>query len=613
MINAKITFPSAGEITEKGYAGRINDYVIESQFLDENLWKLTVNQFRLHPDTDNNGWRGEFWGKLMRSASLTYRATKNEKLYEAITESVLDMLTAQDDCGRWSTYGFEREFNGWDMWGRKYVMLGFTYYIEICKNQALKRKIVRALKRHADYIMKKVGKGRGKTDVCLTSGVYGGVNSCSILEPFVKLYELTDDKKYLDFAGYIVSTGFSKDFNLYEACLNKTAYPYQFKHTKAYEMMSCFEGLLEYYKVIGDENYLTAVKNFVDMVLETDYTLIGCSGCTHELFDNSSVKQTEYSDGVMQETCVTVTFMKLLTKLYAVTGDSKYIDYIEKSGYNALFGAVNNEKQTMKRTLGIVWKGTEAVAIPHESYPFDSYSPLYLGQRAKKIGGFMLMQNGKTYGCCASIGGAGTAIFTLDGVVKTDDGIAVNLYNDCVYKTTVLDAKFALSIKADVYGKPLAKITVKAQSVKTALKLRIPDWMENLKITVDNEEVPVTTENGYMTIDKVWTNESIVLSYKTPVKAVILNGKVAFTRGPVTLCRDERFGEDMSLPISVRIKKDGTVPSAKVVKNEVFDGNLAVKISTTDGGVITLTDYAQAGKNYDSDNCTISVWNDIKK
>ena len=129
MINNKIIFPSAGEITEKGYAGKINDYVIESQFLDENLWKLTVNQFRLHPDTDNNGWRGEFWGKLMRSASLTYRASKNEKLYEAITESVLDMLTAQDDCGRWSTYGFEREFNGWDMWARKYVMLGFTYYL----------------------------------------------------------------------------------------------------------------------------------------------------------------------------------------------------------------------------------------------------------------------------------------------------------------------------------------------------------------------------------------------------------------------------------------------------------------------------------------------------
>ena len=137
--------------------------------------------------------------------------------------------------------------------------------------------------------------------------------------------------------------------------------------------------------------------------------------------------------------------------------------------------------------------------------------------------------------------------------------------------------------------------------------------MENLKITVDDDEVPVTTENGYLTIDKVWTNEAIVLSYKTPVKAVVLNDKVAFTRGPITLCRDERFGEDMSLPISVKIKKDGTVPSAKVVKNEFFDGNLAVKIPTTEGGEITLTDYSQAGKNYDCDNCTISVWNEIKK
>ena len=35
--------------------------------------------------------------------------------------------------------------------------------------------------------------------------------------------------------------------------------------------------------------------------------------------------------------------------------------------------------------------------------------------------------------------------------------------------------------------------------------------------------------------------------------------------------------------------------------------------ATTDGGEITLTDYSQAGKNYDCDNCTISVWNEIKK
>lgn len=613
MLHDKIAFASAGELKQKGYPGKINDLVINEQFLDEKLWELTVNQFRIHPDGDNNGWRCEFWGKLMRAASLSYRATKSAKLYDAITKSVLDMLTAQDDCGRWSTYDFSKEFNGWDMWGRKYVMLGFIYYLEICKNAALRKKIIRALKLHADYIIKKVGAGKGKKDICVTSGVYGGMNSCSILEPFVKLYNLTLNKKYLDFAKYIVDTGFSKDFNVYEACLNKTAYPYEFKYPKAYEMTSCFEGLLEYYKIVGDENYLTAVKNFADAVVETDYTLIGCSGCTHELFDHSSIKQTDFSQGVMQETCVTVTFMKLCAKLYALTAEAKYIDIIEQSGYNALFGAVNTEKQTMKRAVGVVWKGDDAIPTPHESYPFDSYSPLVSGQRAKKVAGFMLMQDGKTYGCCASIGGAGTAIFSLAGVVKTQNGVAVNIYNDCDYKTLFADKKFALSVKANVYGKPTAKITIKADCVKTSVSLRVPKWAEDLKITLDGKEITADAKDGYVTLDYEWNNNVIILTYKTPVKAVRLNGKIAFTRGPVTLCRDQRFGEDLTLPIAVKTKKDGTIPSAKIVKNGIFNSNIAVSIKTVDGNAITLCDYSQAGKNYDNENCTVSVWNDERR
>lgn len=70
MINNKVTYPAAGEINVKGYAGKINDYVTTAQFYDADLWRLTVNQFRTLPDGGTNGWRGEFWGKLMRSASL---------------------------------------------------------------------------------------------------------------------------------------------------------------------------------------------------------------------------------------------------------------------------------------------------------------------------------------------------------------------------------------------------------------------------------------------------------------------------------------------------------------------------------------------------------------
>ena len=102
-----------------------------------------------------------------------------------------------------------------------------------------------------------------------------------------------------------------KGADIVELCLKKELYPYQFPVTKAYEMMSCFEGVLEYYKHTGDPEHLLAVENFVDMLVKTDYTIIGGAGCKHEFLDNSTLTQTEPASAeVMQETCITVTFMK---------------------------------------------------------------------------------------------------------------------------------------------------------------------------------------------------------------------------------------------------------------------------------------------------------------
>ena len=95
MINSEINFPRPGEIRLGGYCGRMIDYTVKKQLLDVDTWALLVNQFRLRQDSANGGWRGEYWGKMMRGASLTYQATKNEKLYTVLRESVFDMLTTQ--------------------------------------------------------------------------------------------------------------------------------------------------------------------------------------------------------------------------------------------------------------------------------------------------------------------------------------------------------------------------------------------------------------------------------------------------------------------------------------------------------------------------------------
>ena len=72
---------------------------------------------------------------------------------------------------------------------------------------------------------------------------------------------------------------------------------------------------------------------------------MGGLGCKNELLNHGSLMQsgTKY-DGIMLETCVSVTWMRLLRRMYYFTGDIKYIDEIERTAFNVLYGSVNFEK-----------------------------------------------------------------------------------------------------------------------------------------------------------------------------------------------------------------------------------------------------------------------------
>lgn len=611
MINESMKFIQSGETTIKGYAGKAIDLIVKRQYYDKSLWKVTAEQFRLLSDSEFGDWRGEYWGKLMRGACMTYSVTRDKKLYSILTESVKYMLGFQDEKGRFSTYSVQNEFCWFDVWCRKYVMLAFISYYEICKNERLKKRVLRAVCKHADYMVKKIGRGRNKTEITETSERFGAMNSCSVLGAFVKLYEITKRKNYLDFANYIVESGMAKDFDLISACEDDVLYPYMFKYTKAYEMTSCVNGVLGYYKVTGNKRYLDVAIDFVDKVITTDYTMIGCSGCTEENFDNSSERQTIYSDKIMQETCVTVAFMLLCADLLKITGNAKYAEIIEKSGYNALYGALNTENQTMKNAMSYKFndKG-EVVVAEHEAFVFDSYSPLYLGKRAIFVGGFKIMPGGRGYGCCVSMGGAGTALMGLSAVTENDDGFCLNIYGDAKIKTERNGKKVVLDIKASVYDGNGARIKIKSDGAEFVLRARIPSYAENFKVTINGENADYEIDKGYAVLGKVCDGDSVTVKFKAPIKAVKLNGKLAFYKGAITLARDERFGENMKKPAKTEIKKDGRVPSAKIVKNDKFDSELTAKIKTADGEYITLCDYSSAGKNCDDDNRTVSVWCD---
>lgn len=608
MIENKFSEISVGELKLQGYSNEMLNFVINNQLLDESTWQLFTFQFKNKTDNDNR-WRGEYWGKMMRGASLCYKCTKNEKLYSILKSTVLDIISTQESDGRISTYPRDKEFDGWDIWGRKYVLLGLLYFYDICKTVSLKKKIKITIEKHLDYIISHVGTGKNKKSILQTSKCFGGLNSSSILEPVVKTYMMTGKTKYLKFASYIVKSGFSGDGNFIKLAYDNKLMPYQYPHKKAYEMMSCFQGLLEYYKIVEDEKYLTAVINFFDAVAKTDLTICGSSGCEGEMFNNSSITQTEpgivneWENRYMQETCVTVTWMNLCYTLLKFTGDAKYANYIEQSALNAMYGAVNTENQPMKKAISYDLDAS-IYNKPRESFIFDSYSPMYDDRRGKGIGGFIPLQNGRSYGCCACIGSAGIAIAELYKVSKSDDGIYINGYSDYLYQTEFSNQKIKIRVKANFYKSSKIKINVTGGFIK--LRFRIPNWCDNFKLIIDGILTSVNQEQGYALIEREWESNVIEILLGSSVKKVELNDKVAVTKGPIILARDERFDEDVASAVEF-----GRTISGKQIKNNKFKANVTFAIKTKDG-YITMCDYASAGKAFDDDKCKLSVWLDKK-
>ena len=573
-------------------------FIEKEQLLNADLWKLFVNQFRQgNVDDHDRGWRCEYWGKMMRGGCFVWQTTGDKKLYAMLEDTAREMLTVQDALGRFSTYSPEKEFDGWDIWGRKYILLGFQYFMEICRDKDLNARILTALIRHADYILEKIGPAEeGKLEINEATTHWKGLNSSSILEPIVRLYKLTGEQRYLDFASYIVDRGGTSVANIFEMANDDKLDPYRYPVTKAYEMMSCFEGLLEYYRVTGIEKWREAVVLFAHRVFASDITIIGCAGCTHELFDHSAVRQLDVTEkGVMQETCVTVTWMKLCWQVLRLTGEAAFADHMEQSLYNAMLGAVNTERVKLNGGL-----------------PFDSYSPLLPGLRGRKMGGYKEMENGTYYGCCACIGSAGLGLAGMSAVVRGEDGLYVNLFLRGQVKTLTPAGNTIILCTSTRYpAGGTVRFALSLEKPETfTLGIRIPAWSKKTKLAV-NEEIVDAMPGEYARLTRKWkTGDRVLLKLDMRVMPVrpedygvssIDAPYMALRRGPIVLARDARLGQCVDTPVQPVLRRDGSV-QAHLCNGIPFPSQIGLRIRLTDGTFMPMVDYSSAGKTWQEDS-----------
>ena len=75
-----LNYPDFGKVKFDGKPDDVVRFVIKNQLMKSDDWKQFIRAYLNNLDTEDEGWRGDYWGKMMRGACLTYMYTMDEEL-----------------------------------------------------------------------------------------------------------------------------------------------------------------------------------------------------------------------------------------------------------------------------------------------------------------------------------------------------------------------------------------------------------------------------------------------------------------------------------------------------------------------------------------------------
>jgi DUF1680 family protein len=501
---------------------RINN---EKRLLQIDLESI-LSPYKHRPGTQE--WAGEHVGKFLHAAALEYQNSGNPELKKRMDYAAQSLIATQLPDGYLGTYLDKNRWTSWDVWSHKYNMIGLLAYYKVTGYEP----VLISCKKMADLLCNTFGKD--KSDI-IKSGTHMGMAPTSILEPMVELYRYTGERKYLDFCNYILDSWEEEGGPKIISSLLETGSVFKTADGKAYEMMSNLVGLLELYRLTGNEKYLRVVQNaWLDIVNKRLY-IHGTTSYTEHFQDDFDLNPIgHYDRGTTYcgpgEGCVTVTWIQMNWELLRLTGEQKYAQQLEGSVYNALLPAQN----------------------PNNG----------------KVCYFLPLNGRKRYGevthgilpdicCCASSIPRGIALIPQFTAGVINNSPAILLYSSGTYRTKSysgnkeVDVELNVNTDFPVNGKISIDVKTSLKS-KYAILLNVPAWADNFIAEVNG--VNYTGKAGtFLSIERDWNLEDkIQVSVDMPLKLIPDNNKgsklVAVKRGPQILALDENVNDAKGLP-----------------------------------------------------------------
>ncbi|MBO4550674.1 MAG: glycoside hydrolase family 127 protein, partial [Bacteroidaceae bacterium] len=302
---------------------------------------------------------------------------------------------------------------------------------------------------------------------------------------------------------------------------------------KAYEMMSCYIGMLELFRETGDSLLLQSAEKAYRHIVEEEINICG-SGASYECWYGGKAQQHRVAMHTM-ETCVTFTWMQFCERLLEFTGNPDFADKIERTLYNALLASLRAD-------------GTQIV----------KYTPLE-GYRQEGE-----HQCGLPINCCNANGTRAFAMIPrIQYRLPEANRIDVNLYIPSTAQVQMSGNRITLVQETDYPYQDSICITINPTHQQAfTLALRIPAWSQQNSIEVNGEPVQDVKSGSYQLIKRKWkAGDRITLRIGLVARLVKQGDMQAIERGPIVLARDSRFGDgDIDENCIIPTDEAGIVP-----------------------------------------------------
>ncbi|MDI5894302.1 glycoside hydrolase family 127 protein [Flavobacterium algoritolerans] len=349
----------------------------------------------------------------------------------------------------------------------------------------------------------------------------------------VKLYQVTNNKAYLNLAKYFLDNrGNPKNHNLYGAYSQDDIPVIQQKEAVGHAVRAVYmyAGMTDIAALENDAAYGNAVNHlWTNMVNKKTY-ITGGIGAKHdgEAFgENYELPNlTAYN-----ETCAAIGNVYWNHRLHNISGNSDYFDVIERSLYNGLISGLSLDGKKFFYPNALESDGV---------YKFNR--------------GECTRQSWFDCSCCPT--NLIRFIPSIPGLIysKSKDVLYVNLYASNTAKITLDKTNLEISQQTNYPWDGKVALTVSPKKeIEFTIKLRIPSWARNqvlpgdlysyatpstakTTVTINGKAFAYQEDKGYITITRKWKKrEKIVLDFPMEVKQVVTNTKVEGNKGKVAL------------------------------------------------------------------------------